>query len=197
MKTFNDLTKEDFAKWMQASLDDNYYTDDGPELFKKQFHYVFVYGTLKKGFSRFNTLANANAEPVGPAMTVGDNYIMYRTDNKYPYPVILHTNVPSTAGRIQGEVWKVPTKLLFELDFIESNTEMYHRTEIPVEVLIGRDRKPVKMIAWAYIGCNAFWRELKNADRRPKLLNCDLLSKNKEPEVMYYTFMKKYTAKAA
>lgn len=190
--------KAEFAKWMQSTVDDNYYTMDGPELYKKKFHYIFVYGTLKKGFSRHSALTGHKAEAIGPATTVGKSYIMYRTGNKYTYPVILHSIEPTAFGHISGEVWKVPTKALFDLDFIESNGEMYDRTEVPVEVLLGRQRKPVKMMAWMYIGRNDFWRDPHpDKSNRPKLVPCDLLTRNQDATHKYYTFMRKYENQAA
>jgi gamma-glutamylcyclotransferase (GGCT)/AIG2-like uncharacterized protein YtfP len=190
------MDKDTFARWCQAALDDNYYTDDGPELLKNKFQYVFVYGTLKKGFSRNHVITRHINEPIGPATTVGTGYIMYRTGNKYTYPVILHSTEKSAMGAIAGEVWKVPSKTMFELDFIESNGEMYDRTKIPVEVLLGPQRKPVKMMAWTYIGRQSFWRDSGKNTNMPKLVSCDLLSRNNNPNFKYYTFMRKYAIQA-
>jgi gamma-glutamylcyclotransferase (GGCT)/AIG2-like uncharacterized protein YtfP len=187
----------EFAKWLQSTLDDNYYTLDGPELYKKKFHYVFTYGTLKQGFTRSASMTGQGGKLVGPAYTVSDNYIMERTNAKYSYPYILSSTDKDKKAHISGEVWKIPTKVLFELDFIESNGEMYDRTLIPVEVMLGPQRKPVKMMAWAYIGRNDYWKDTSDPKSRPKVMDCEFFKRNSDPNYKYYHFMKKYTFQQA
>ena len=45
-------------QWVQSRLDDGYYTPDNAKLFRKQWHPVFVYGTLRDGFYRNRLLAD-------------------------------------------------------------------------------------------------------------------------------------------
>lgn len=194
MFTINDRTAEGFAKWMQSSLDDNYFTMDAPELAQKELHYVFVYGTLKSGFSRNSVLSNGGGKAIGPAMTVNDTYVMRRTKGKYTYPVML-PSVAANRGHIQGEVWAVPPQAIHEMDFIESNGQMYDRSKIAVEVLLGPQRKPYKLLAWCYIGNPGYWYSTANHKANP-LLDCDILVRNKDQNFQYYTFMRKYVLEA-
>jgi gamma-glutamylcyclotransferase (GGCT)/AIG2-like uncharacterized protein YtfP len=185
----DEKSNHDFSRWLQSTLDDDYYTPDGPLLYMHEFQYIFVYGTLKHGFSRNTTLATNKGEIIGPAHTLAQGYSMHRTSSKYTYPVILSEVDKQKRGSVQGEVWKIPTRLIYDLDFIESNGEMYDRRKIGVEVLLGKQRKPHKMVAWAYIGRNDFW---VTSTVKPKLIPCELLTSNKDPQHKYYAFMRKY-----
>ncbi len=84
--------------------------------------YLFVYGTLKRGFSRNRFLANQRF--VAPVQTV-PRYRLYDCGS-YPALVEDHQGVA-----IQGELWEVDAKCIAQLDDIEGVPEgLYRRNRI-------------------------------------------------------------------
>jgi gamma-glutamylaminecyclotransferase len=85
---------------------------------------VFVYGTLKKGFSNHRLLASS--ELLGRARTV-KKYAMYSTG----LPIVVKEEAAST---IFGELYRVDEVTLVYLDSLEGHPDWYRREE--VEVLV-------------------------------------------------------------
>lgn len=98
-------------------------------------HGVFVYGTLKKGFSNHCFLRNAVF--VGQGWTV-NSYALYLDE----YPGVYRENPVS---RVRGEVYEVDTGLLARLDALEDHPVLYRREEIDVLLDDGRTVR-----AWIY-----------------------------------------------
>jgi gamma-glutamylaminecyclotransferase len=88
--------------------------------------FIFVYGTLKKGFPNSNFLANAKF--------VGEG----RTVDKYPLVIASRFNIPYLLGlknvgnQIAGEVYDVTESQLKALDRFEGYPDHYNRIEVPV-----------------------------------------------------------------
>lgn len=103
-------------------------------------HYlVFVYGTLKKGFSNHRLLAGA--EFLGAAQTV-EKYAMYSTGT----PIVLKDEAVSP---IFGELYRVNEKTLAALDSLEGHPDWYRRQE--VEVLVDEVERGRRLeTAWLY-----------------------------------------------
>lgn len=95
--------------------------------------YVFVYGTLRKGFGNHFLLKNSKF--IGEAITK-EKYSLYASG--IPYVV----KVPKT--HIKGEVYKVDSETLKSLDQLEGHPNFYKREEIDVLV----NNSPIK--AWIY-----------------------------------------------
>ncbi len=97
-------------------------------------HYLFVYGTLKRGYSRhwildgFPFLGRAKAK----------GFVLYDLG---PYPAM----VPED-GLVYGEVYEVSEEVLQALDWVEGVPVLYRRELIEV---VFEDGTPLK--AWAYI----------------------------------------------
>lgn len=91
-------------------------------------HGVFVYGTLKKGFSNHCFLRNAVF--VGQGWTV-DSYALYLDE----YPGVYRDN---PVGRVRGEVYEVDRRLLARLDALEDHPALYCREKIDVLLDDGR-----------------------------------------------------------
>ena len=85
---------------------------------------VFVYGTLKKGFSNHRLLASS--ELLGKARTV-KKYAMYSTG----VPIVVKEEAVSA---IFGELYRVDEVTLTYLDSLEGHPDWYRREE--VEVLV-------------------------------------------------------------
>jgi gamma-glutamylcyclotransferase (GGCT)/AIG2-like uncharacterized protein YtfP len=73
----------------------------------KGFH-LFTYGTLRRDGAGAALLEGC--EPVGPATITGT---LYDIDGEYPALVLAGT------GRVQGEIWRCPARVLARLDAYE------------------------------------------------------------------------------
>lgn len=88
------------------------------------FTFVFVYGTLKRGFCRAGALADQRF--IGEAYTVAK----YRLVNCGEYPGLLQNE---SGNSIQGELYAVDADCLQRLDEIEAVDEDLYRRE-PIEL---------------------------------------------------------------
>lgn len=98
---------------------------------------VFVYGTLKSGFSNHRFLEHQ--ELIGSAILGA--HALYDVSPNFP------GIVPS--GRdfeVHGEVYSIDSDCLNRLDRLESNGSMYQRQELSVELSTG-----AALPAWVYI----------------------------------------------
>jgi gamma-glutamylaminecyclotransferase len=104
-------------------------------------HRVFVYGTLKSGFSNHYLLMGS--EFFGAAATV-QTYKMIEIG----FPVIM----PDPEGKpLAGEIYTVDDETLARLDQIEREGSSYDRTLIDVNLqLASGERQPTK--AFIYVG---------------------------------------------
>lgn len=87
--------------------------------------YIFVYGTLKRGFYNHDLLENA--EFVCEAITK-EKYPMVNTEGYFPYLI----NNKGLGHYIQGEVYKIDEIILATLDILESYPSHYDRRQIQV-----------------------------------------------------------------
>lgn len=133
-------------------------TPDFLELKKKEYHYVFVYGTLKVGGPLHGVLRGCPF--LGDSRTATPGFTMYEYAKKFP--VVQKASAPNVAsGYIMGEVFVVPPRLFLEIDRIEDQGEMYNREEHFVflydqDVKSKNNLKPY-IKAWMYIGNPEFW----------------------------------------
>ena len=84
---------------------------------KKAFKHLFVYGTLKTGYTNYNRYLRyakqlGRAILVGPAITKGKYALVLRPPNRLPNtrgPILMkeHQEDESNRHHIQGELWKV------------------------------------------------------------------------------------------
>ncbi|RUM61568.1 MAG: gamma-glutamylcyclotransferase [Persephonella sp.] len=86
-------------------------------------HYIFVYGTLRKGFGNHYLLENAKF--IGEGFTK-EKYSLYATG--IPYVV----KKPLT--KIKGELYEVDNLTLEEIDYLEGHPHFYERELIDVIV---------------------------------------------------------------
>ena len=102
---------------------------------------VFVYGSLKRGFSNHSILAGA--EYKGEAYT-RNKYAMAHLEG---FPgVIKEASDVKCFGRILGELYEVDDYVSKRLDQLESNGSFYNREQVFVEYMNNFRRD----IAWMY-----------------------------------------------
>lgn len=109
----------------------------GEEL--KSVEIVFVYGTLKQGFSNHHFLANANF--LGNALTC-KSYALYCSG----LPFVIRDQAVS---RIFGEAYSVDGVTLKALDCLEGHPSCYRREQI--QICLNEKSLPAKtFLAWIY-----------------------------------------------
>lgn len=156
------------------------YTHDYPRLARKTFHYVFVYGTLKKGFRNHSALSSSRL--VGCGFTAVDRFFLAK-HSTYAYPIAFFDNNLATRGRIYGEIYRVHPSVIQRLDDLESNELMYKRHLLNFTVASpGQETQNVH--AWTYVGIKDFW-----SARTEKLEALQRLTPN-DGGLPYFTFTK-------
>lgn len=137
-------------------------TPDMEELAKNEWNYVFVYGTLKEGFSN-HTIIPSDAKFLGRGHTKDECFKMHATSG---YPVV--EKIENDGGNvIYGEVYAVKASAFIRLDGLESNGHMYLREKVRIKMLDQKhkheDKTYVPFIScWMYIGMNDHWNDFKN-----------------------------------
>jgi gamma-glutamylcyclotransferase (GGCT)/AIG2-like uncharacterized protein YtfP len=91
----------------------------------KNYHYVFVYGTLKEGYYNHELLKDS--EFIACAKTK-DKYPMVNTEEYFPYLI----NDKGYGYHIEGEVYRVNQLTLLALDQLEGYPELYTREQIKI-----------------------------------------------------------------
>jgi len=125
-----DVSKDTIRKYLHRLHDRGLISIEKRGYFKKiePFNeFLFVYGSLKKGFDNHNLL-NKYAKRVGKASTVG-KFAMYEDSfGNYPYLV----KEPIT--KVMGELYEIKRKeLLDKIDDFEGAPEYYQRKKIKVK----------------------------------------------------------------
>ena len=181
----------DFRNFIDASIETHFYTPDGAKLQRQNTHLLFVYGTLKSGFSRHECLKGCRF--IGNGFTKSHAFRMQLSATKFPYPIVRVNNDPKYKAKIYGEVWEVPTSILYDLDTIESNGSTYRRLKLPIILSRSIDpvlknhvcRTPLSTTAFVYIGTEKFW-----STRDSSLLSVPFLTPNSTSSEKYYNFLK-------
>ena len=88
-------------------------------------HFVFVYGTLKKGFINHILLSRYNAVYHGKHYT-SNEFSLYKCSSNLPYAV------KETGSGVKGEVYQVNDKCLEDLDMLEGHPNWYKREIISI-----------------------------------------------------------------
>ena len=106
--------------------------------------YVFVYGTLKRGYGNNRLLQSAKFIDSGVTM------MPYRILGTGGFPVVLNEK----EHRIAGEVYEIVTKRdLPRLDGLEGYPYMYYRKKVMVEL----NTTGIKIAAQMYVGTPSHW----------------------------------------
>lgn len=174
-------------------VEESYHTTDAPAIQRWDYQNVFIIGTWKKGFKRHSLLGD-DIKSVGVGYTNSESFVMYRTKGSNGYPVVLITHEKmGLGGAIYGEIWRIPTKKLFSLDFYESNTIESKRMKLPIRYY---DKQGVirHTFAWVWVGLRNHWnsklKDLELCERQVKNSKIPNDVKN------YYNYMWRYHADA-
>lgn len=114
-------------------------------------HYVFVYGTLKKGYGNNRLLQNAKFIDGGVTLTP------YDLRDLGAYPVV----VDRKRARIAGEVYDVTREELQRLDGLEGYPNMYGRKK----VLVKLEQTGIKVQCFMYVGSEEWIKRMGGPDR--------------------------------
>lgn len=108
---------------------------------------VFVYGTLKDGYSNNRILQAGKAQLL--KKTVIKGYKLFNAG----FPVA----TPSDGDAIEGEIWDIGDneQTLQSLDALEAEGRMYHRREIDEDV-------------YMYVGDEKFWDNFERLGECPR-----------------------------
>lgn len=162
------MTKDDhlyFSRDYKKKLEENgQYTRDIPSLNRYDNHYLFVYGTLKRGYLRHATLSGSKSIFCGVGVTVDETFDMLIADPAN-FPVIIEYTSQERQLKVKGELWLVDTETLIKIDHMEANGTAYEREQR--RVYVGKECIP----AWIYIGISKFWREQELQDSPRFLMN--------------------------
>jgi len=125
-----DISKDTIRKYLHRLHDRGLISIEKRGYFKKiePFNeFLFVYGSLKKGFDNHNLLTKY-AKRVGKASTVG-KFAMYE-DNFGNYPYLVREPI----AKVMGELYEIKRKeLLDKIDEFEGVPEYYQRKKIKVK----------------------------------------------------------------
>lgn len=133
----------DFSEFIGDAIVTSGWTSDVPLLETQDYWYVFVYGKRRGKSSAYFTHQDSEAVFISTAWTKSKIYsILNIQDGKSSH------QLANTSGidRILGELWKVPTDMLYDLDGDERNLLLTDRLQIPVVTSGGTEVK-----AWLYL----------------------------------------------
>ena len=91
--------------------------------------YIFVYGTLKRGFKNNSVLTGLNSTYIKPAETIKP-YPMFDLGDGFPYL----QDEPGKGKSITGEIWDIEDKDMVHLDRFEGVPTLYKKGTIEVYI---------------------------------------------------------------
>lgn len=101
--------------------------------------YVFVYGSLKRGYRLFSQYL-AGSEFVGEAALEG--YTIHQVEGAW-YP-----GIQEGEGQVQGEVFKVGPETLRQLDLVEGEGQLYDR--VKADVYLAKEGETLSVFIYVF-----------------------------------------------
>eukprot|EP00922_Rhytidocystis_sp_ex-Travisia-forbesii_P064490 GHVS01095821.1.p1 GENE.GHVS01095821.1~~GHVS01095821.1.p1 ORF type:complete len:271 (-),score=50.17 GHVS01095821.1:325-1137(-) len=95
------------------------------------YHYVFVYGTLKRGFRNHYNMQHSDIRYACSAVTI-HKLPLYMDPLQRNRPCL--ANVKGVGHQVRGEVYRVTSEQLKSLDEFERVPTHYHRELLPLQV---------------------------------------------------------------
>lgn len=141
---------------LDTALDTEGFTKDYPDLNLFEDHYLFVYGTLKHGYSNHRVIDNKDCLFLADAISTDGHFVMKQT--RGGIPVILGTwgTQATDAKHVKGELYLVKTPMLRKLDVFEQNNVIYKRLKLRFSVPVPAAKDEI-VPAWAYVGMKNNW----------------------------------------
>lgn len=133
------------------------FTHDLPLLLKKENHFLFVYGTLRRGKSNHSLTQRTGIQYIGRGLTKANNYAMFQSGVPVVLPIPEKSKIPK--GHIYGELYKVPTRYMPEFDALEGNGTVYQRrkTRIQLAKEPHHNLENHEVTAWMYHGLDHYF----------------------------------------
>lgn len=175
---------DDISEALSPICEQGAYTDDFPWLQRKEFHYLFTYGTLKQGFRLSNYLKQSELMTYG--YTQSDNFWMVKTKGTPNFPIILFDSRPQYKARVFGEIYKVSAETIRELDYLESNNISYKRMSLPIRAVINAKGDTEIIRCWMYVGKKDYWNSRAN-----RLESLKRFRPNQALDAPYFNFTKR------
>lgn len=98
-----------------------------------QRHYLFVYGTMKRGFPNHSRISGRpNNQFVGDARTTGGSYLMGSRTSGKDIVVPMVNRHSGGSFNILGELYIVDGPTIFNMDLAEGCPDVYIRKDVPV-----------------------------------------------------------------
>lgn len=132
-----------FEYFVNDCIAENGWTPDVPFLDTRDDWYVFVYNNRRGKKSSYFTHDGAEAEFMSIGWTKSSIYSMLNVQDGQNEQYLI---TPHGTDRVLGEVWKIPTERVFDLDSDERNLMITRRLMIPVCLSKGH-----VVNAWTYI----------------------------------------------
>jgi gamma-glutamylcyclotransferase (GGCT)/AIG2-like uncharacterized protein YtfP len=177
-------TPRPIHKFVQSRLDDSFYSQDSAALFKKKWHPLFVYGSLKRGFIRNNALEGSYF--LGSAFTRNTGWTMYQMKGRHSFPMIFTPAGNDIPGSVFGEVYLVPPYKIKMLDLIESNGILYSRQYRTVDFHT-RQGDQIVMAVWMYLSERKTWQKAIDLGT---CVPCETFQRKDKPGFKYYLYKK-------
>jgi gamma-glutamylcyclotransferase (GGCT)/AIG2-like uncharacterized protein YtfP len=138
-----------FPKWLNKQIEENYYTEDLPDLYKTETHYVFLADNLMQGKARHHKLHEVyDANYIGKAFTKKATYgiMMVRSRVEPVNPVFFEVVTNNEAAFIYGELYEVSPEAVIDLDYHQGNRLMSKRKKI--DVVTRNNHQEVQAYTW-------------------------------------------------
>lgn len=176
---WNDIFSFDAREVLE---DNGEFTPDIPYLNQYKNHYVFTYGTLKRGSSRNIVFScNPKNEFCGVGVSKGNFDMLLYPEGGFPVAFEGLGNEERNT-KLKGELWLVPTDTILKLDRIEANGKIFIRTYR--KIWVGEEC----VSAFVYLGIKDFWHKC------PNLLDLPMIRQNNKK---YHFFHEGLAARVA
>lgn len=147
------------GSYLSNIITNSYFTKDIPSLERYKWHYLFVYDDLKFGKGQHDYLDGADIVS-HKAYTSEARYEMrYLKNQTYKMPYMMFTNNNERKGFVRGELYRVCTEHIIDVDTLNNNSEMYFRVKLPI-IISSHSKQTV--LAWTYIGNEKVLRDTFN-----------------------------------
>lgn len=151
-----DDQKEEIRPMLDKALDIESFTKDYPVLNLFEDHYIFVYGTLKYGYSNHRVINNKDCTFIADAFSTHAHFLLKQTRGGIPALLGTFGQTNKAAKHVKGELYLVKTKMLPALDAFEQNGVIYKRTKLLFSVPYPADKDEL-VPAWTYVGIKSAW----------------------------------------